>query len=121
MNQIKNMIIYMDNSCEVHFDTSENSRILMSPCGSEFIYRTYAPDNTIQSEFLNIFNIVFGRLIFNPSFCYTDSLKYRTAYPISLFADKLKIILAERNKYCNDRPFISSIFIENSENSYWVS
>jgi hypothetical protein len=50
MEEITYMVIYMDNSCEVHFNSSENSRILMSSCGSEFIYRTYAPDNTIQSN-----------------------------------------------------------------------
>jgi hypothetical protein len=54
-----------------------------------------------------------------------DSLKYRTAYPISLFAQKLKLILRERNKYCNDRPFLSPILIESGQTegnaSHWVS
>ena len=34
------MAIYVDNSCEVHF-TNDNSKLILSPCGSEFIYLTY--------------------------------------------------------------------------------
>ena len=57
MDEIKYMVIYMDNSCEVHFNSGldtengENSRIILSPCGSEFIFRTYSSDNTIKSIF----------------------------------------------------------------------
>lgn len=49
MDEIKYMAIYLDNSCEVHFNTEENSRIILSPCGTEFIYRVYDSHNTIQS------------------------------------------------------------------------
>lgn len=48
MDEIRYLVIYMDNSCEVHFNSNENSRIILSPCGSEFIYRTYGADNTID-------------------------------------------------------------------------
>jgi hypothetical protein len=47
MDEIKSMVIYMDNSCEVIFASNEN--LIMSPCGSEFIYRTFEPDGTIKS------------------------------------------------------------------------
>ncbi len=50
MEDIKFMCIYMDNSCEVHFDSTENSKLILSPCGSEFVFRTYA-DNVIKSKF----------------------------------------------------------------------
>ncbi len=58
MDEIKYMVIYMDNSCEVHFNNAndgESSRMIVSPCGSEFVYRTYS-DNNIKSKlylFLN--------------------------------------------------------------------
>lgn len=96
MDDIKYMAIYLDNSCEVHFQ-NDSSRIILSPCGSEFIHRTYSSDNTIQTN-----------------------LKYRTAYPLSSFSSKLNIILKERNRHCNDRPFISPILLESIENSIWV-
>jgi hypothetical protein len=51
MDEIKYMVIYMDNSCEVHFNNTgddESSRMILSPCGSEFVYRTYS-DNNIKS------------------------------------------------------------------------
>ena len=48
MEEIKSMVIYMDNSCEVQF--MSNDHLIMSPCGSEFIYRTYETDNTIKSK-----------------------------------------------------------------------
>ena len=48
MNEIKSLVIYMDNSCEVIFTSNEN--MVMSPCGSEFIYRTYEADGTIKSN-----------------------------------------------------------------------
>ncbi len=96
MDDIKYMAIYLDNSCEVHFQ-NDSSRIILSPCGSEFIHRTYSEDNTIQTN-----------------------LKYRTAYPLSSFSSKLNIILKERNRHCNDRPFISPILLESIENATWV-
>lgn len=49
MDEIKYMVIYMDNSCEVHFDSNENSKLILSPCGSEFVYRTFS-DNLIKSK-----------------------------------------------------------------------
>ena len=56
MEEIKYMTIYMDNSCEVHFaacETSggETSRIILSPCGTEFLYRTFSSDNTLTSMY----------------------------------------------------------------------
>ncbi|CAF0911632.1 unnamed protein product [Brachionus calyciflorus] len=96
MEVIKYMVIYLDNSCEVHF--SDNCRILLSPCASEFIYRVYDTDNTIQSTF-----------------------KYRTAYPLSMFSTRLSLILKYRNRFCENRPFISPILLETCENSSWMS
>lgn len=49
MEEIKFMCIYMDNSCEVHFDSADNSKLILSPCGSAFVYRTY-DDNVIKSR-----------------------------------------------------------------------
>lgn len=48
MDEIKYLVIYMDNSCEVHFDSNENAKLLLSSCGSEFVYRTFS-DNLIKS------------------------------------------------------------------------
>ena len=50
MEQIKYMVVYVDNSCEVHFDSNENAKLLLSPCGSEFVYQTFA-ENLIKSDF----------------------------------------------------------------------
>lgn len=53
MDDIKYLAIYLDNSCEVHFNTVENCKLFLSPCGSEFVYRTYDPNTSIiQSIFL---------------------------------------------------------------------
>ena len=49
------------------------------------------------------------------------TFKYRTAYPISLFTSKLNAILSMRNRYCNDRPFISPILLESSDKQCWLS
>jgi hypothetical protein len=115
MDEIKYMVIYMDNSCEVHFDSNENSKLLLSSCGSEFVYRTYA-DNLIKSIFF--LNKIY--YIFKINFFFKDTLKYRTAYAISLFSSKLKTILKVRNRFCNDRPFVSSVLLE-TDKQYWVN
>ena len=58
MDKVKYMVIYMDNSCEVHFSpqsslgdedpsSSESAKLIISPCGSEFVYKTYS-DNVIK-------------------------------------------------------------------------
>jgi len=49
MNEIKFMCIYMDNSCEVHYDSSDQAKLILSSCGSSFVFRTYA-DNVIKSN-----------------------------------------------------------------------
>lgn len=58
MDDIKYFAIYLDNSCEVHFNPNQNenmSKLFVSPCGSEFVYRTYDHQtNTIQSIHLFI-------------------------------------------------------------------
>lgn len=90
------MCVYMDNSCEVHYDSGDNSKLILSPCASEFVFRTYA-DNVIK-----------------------NTLKYRTAYAISIFSSKLRTILRERNRFCSDQPFISPILLEE-ETQYWFS
>lgn len=98
MDEIKYMVIYLDNSCEAHFCQNETiSRIIISPCGSEFLYSVFDSDNTIQSSY-----------------------KYRTAYPLSMFVSKLQNVLAFRNKYCDSRPFISPILTESIPNGFWV-
>ena len=123
MDEIKYMVIYMDNSCEVHFNCTnddESSRMIVSPCGSEFVYRTYS-DNNIKSIVCLFFLIKKPKiLMISISNLKLASFKYRTAYPISIFSNKLNILLKERNKYCNDRPFISPILLESFENNYWV-
>lgn len=96
MEEIKYMVVYVDNSCEIHFDSNENAKLLLSPCGSEFVYRTFA-ENVIK-----------------------NTLKYRTAYAISLFSTKLATVLKIRNRFCTDSPFISPILLEN-DNQYWLS
>ncbi|RNA07305.1 hypothetical protein BpHYR1_010904 [Brachionus plicatilis] len=99
MDEIKYMVIYLDNSCEAHFCQNETiSRIIISPCGSEFLYSVFDSDNTIQSSY-----------------------KYRTAYPLSMFVSKLQNVLAFRNKYCDSRPFISPILTESIPNGFWMS
>ncbi len=52
MEDIKFMCIYMDNSCEVHYNSNDNSKLIMSPCGSEFVFRTYE-ENVIKSNRAN--------------------------------------------------------------------
>lgn len=54
MDEVKFMCIYMDNSCEVHYDSTDNPRLILSPCGSEFVFRTYT-DNVIKSKLLFVF------------------------------------------------------------------
>lgn len=49
--EIKYLAIYLDNSCEAHFNSIDNARLFLSPCGSEFVFRTYDPNTSvIQSE-----------------------------------------------------------------------
>ena len=108
----------MDNSCEVTFVSNEN--LILSPCGSEFIYRTYENDNTVKSKFqLNSIQLVCEKAVNH--FYLKGTFKYRTAYPISAFSSKLNVILSARNRYCNDRPFISPILIETSNKECWLS
>jgi hypothetical protein len=38
---------------------------------------------------------------------------------MSIFSEKLKTVLKERNRFCSDKPFISPILLEN-ENEFWV-
>lgn len=98
MDEIKYMVIYLDNSCEAHFMQNEvNSRIIISPCGSEFLFSVFDSDNTIQSSY-----------------------KYRAAYPLSMFTSKLQNVLTFRNKFCDSRPFISPILTENTPAGFWV-
>lgn len=98
MDEIKYMVIYLDNSCEAHFTNDNvNTRLIISPCGSEFLFSNFDTDNTIQSSF-----------------------KYRSAYPLSMVATKLQQVLAFRNKYCDGRPFVSPLLAENFPNGFWV-
>ena len=60
MDIIKYLAIYLDNSCEAHF-SNENSKLILSPCGSEFMYLTY-DDSMTSSMSLIIF--LFLELIF---------------------------------------------------------
>lgn len=60
---------------------------------------------------MNLFSFIF----------FKDTFKYRTAYPISAYSAKLNTILDIRNKYCNDRPFLSPILIETSNKDCWLS
>lgn len=49
--EIKFLAIYLDNSCEAHFNSIDNAKLFLSPCGSEFVFRTYDPNTSvIQSE-----------------------------------------------------------------------
>lgn len=64
-DEIKYLAIYLDNSCEVHFNSLENAKIFLSPCGSEFVYRIYdIHDNTIQSIFYFIYKLIRMLIIF---------------------------------------------------------
>jgi hypothetical protein len=51
MDTINYMAIYLDDSCEVHF-SNENSKLILSPCGSEFMYSTY--NDSMTSSMLYI-------------------------------------------------------------------
>ena len=52
-SEIKYMIIYMDNSCEASFESTDCAKLILSPCGSEFVYRTYA-DGLIKGKQVHV-------------------------------------------------------------------
>jgi len=49
MEQINYMTIYVDNSCECHL-INDNSKLILSPCGSEFMHFTYDDSMTSSKQ-----------------------------------------------------------------------
>lgn len=121
MDDIKYFSIYLDNSCEVHFNSPDNSKMFLSPCGSEFVYRTYDPSTgIIQSTSIHSIFEYFVYQILNKKNL-SDSFKYRTAYPISAYFQRLSRVLSIRNRLCDDRPFVSPILEEHlGTHQNWV-
>ncbi|XP_070599493.1 uncharacterized protein C5orf34 homolog [Erythrolamprus reginae] len=83
------MIFYEDNSVEVHY--ADGSRLLLSPCGSEFLFEKAIPPSAhpIQPP---------------------ERLRQRTPFAISLYREQLLRAIDFRNQY-SERPYLSSDII----------
>uniref|UniRef100_A0A8C5SJ37 Chromosome 5 open reading frame 34 n=1 Tax=Laticauda laticaudata TaxID=8630 RepID=A0A8C5SJ37_LATLA len=80
------MILYEDNSVEVHY--ANGSRLLLSPCGSEFLFEKATPPSAhpIQPP---------------------ERVRQRTPFAISLYREQLLRAIDFRNQY-SERPYLPS-------------
>uniref|UniRef100_A0A8C6X5Z1 Chromosome 5 open reading frame 34 n=1 Tax=Naja naja TaxID=35670 RepID=A0A8C6X5Z1_NAJNA len=80
------MILYEDNSVEVHY--ADGSRLLLSPCGSEFLFEKAIPPSAhpIQPP---------------------ERVRQRTPFAISLYREQLLRAIDFRNQY-SERPYLPS-------------
>ncbi|ETE73535.1 putative protein C5orf34, partial [Ophiophagus hannah] len=80
------MILYEDNSVEVHY--ADGSRLLLSPCGSEFLFEKAIPPSAhpIQPP---------------------ERVRQRTPFAISLYRKQLLRAIDFRNQY-SERPYLPS-------------
>ena len=102
-------------------------RIKMRICPSCFYHHAVVNSSIgltiIKPIRFKVFNTLYymdikDELIFYIKLIYIiGTFKYRTAYPISIHFEKLNRVLRIRNRYCDDRPFISPILEEHFENS----
>ncbi|XP_060092007.1 uncharacterized protein C5orf34 homolog isoform X2 [Heteronotia binoei] len=80
------MILYEDNSVEVHY--VDGSRLLLSPCGSEFLFEKAIPPSAHPMQ---------------PA----ERIHQRTQFAISLYRKQLLRAVDFRNQY-SDRPYVPS-------------
>ncbi|XP_061473480.1 uncharacterized protein C5orf34 homolog isoform X2 [Rhineura floridana] len=83
------MILYEDNSVEVHY--AGGSRLLLSPCGSEFLFEKAIPASPHPMQ---------------PA----ERVRQRTQFAISIYRDQLLHAIDFRNLY-SDRPYLPSSII----------
>nr|XP_028605165.1 uncharacterized protein C5orf34 homolog isoform X1 [Podarcis muralis]XP_028605166.1 uncharacterized protein C5orf34 homolog isoform X1 [Podarcis muralis]XP_028605167.1 uncharacterized protein C5orf34 homolog isoform X1 [Podarcis muralis]XP_028605168.1 uncharacterized protein C5orf34 homolog isoform X1 [Podarcis muralis]XP_028605169.1 uncharacterized protein C5orf34 homolog isoform X1 [Podarcis muralis] len=83
------MILYEDNSVEVHY--VDGSRLLLSPCGSEFLFEKAVPASAHPIQ---------------PA----ERIRQRTQFAISIYREKLLQAIDFRNQY-SDRPYLPSSII----------
>ncbi|XP_070792008.1 uncharacterized protein C5orf34 homolog [Pituophis catenifer annectens] len=83
------MILYEDNSVEVHYE--DGSRLLLSPCGSEYLFEKAIPPSAhpIQPP---------------------ERVRQRTPFAISLYREQLLRAIDFRNQY-SERPYLPSDII----------
>ncbi|XP_032070499.1 uncharacterized protein C5orf34 homolog [Thamnophis elegans] len=83
------MILYEDNSVEIHY--ADGSRLLLSPCGSEFLFEKAIPPSAhpIQPP---------------------ERVRQRTPFAISLYREQLLRAIDFRNQY-SDLPYLPSDII----------
>ncbi|KAK9408572.1 putative protein C5orf34 like [Crotalus adamanteus] len=83
------MILYEDNSVEVHYP--DGSRLLLSPCGSEFLFEKAVPPSAHPVQ---------------PP----ERVRQRTPFAISLYREQLLRAIDFRNQY-SERPYLPSDII----------
>ncbi|XP_007430528.1 uncharacterized protein C5orf34 homolog [Python bivittatus] len=83
------MILYEDNSVEVHY--ADRSRLLLSPCGSEFLFEKAIPPSAHPMQ---------------PP----ERVRQRTPFAISIYREQLLRAIDFRNQY-SERPYLPSDII----------
>ncbi|KAJ6669882.1 hypothetical protein lerEdw1_000431 [Lerista edwardsae] len=80
------MILYEDNSVEVHY--TDGSKLLLSPCGSEFLFEKAVSPSVHPMQA-------------------AERVRQRTPFAISIYQEQLLRAIDFRNQY-SDRPYLPS-------------
>nr|XP_048707017.1 uncharacterized protein C5orf34 homolog isoform X5 [Caretta caretta] len=89
------MTLYEDDSVEVHY--TDGSRLLLSPCGSEFLFEKALPDSAHPLQ---------------PA----ERIRQRTQFVISTYREQLLRALDFRNQFCTSLYLPSSIIPSERKN-----
>ncbi|XP_050802922.1 uncharacterized protein C5orf34 homolog isoform X3 [Gopherus flavomarginatus] len=96
MNPESLMILYEDDSVEVHY--IDGSRLLLSPCGSEFLFEKALPVSAHPLQ---------------PA----ERIRQRTQFVISTYREELLRAIGFRNQFCTSLYLPSSIIPSERKNS----